>query len=314
MITIAGNYPRSEELIQATRDFDRNRIDQYKLDQAYEKDFYDFLKLQEKLNFPFISTGLFNYQDLIRPFSIFIKNSTANTLLRFEETNTFWRKLEVNKIEIDEQNFDKYLAEYLKLDRMKNYNYLISLPSPLTLSKYSNLNVENSIELLTEIFIRITDKWNSNNVIAFSFIEYTEIENLDKLINFSQKIKNISVDNKNTQLFLFFKNKIKNFENIEKLNFDGISINFYANPIRKIESDQNFQIENLNSFKYLFVGIINTNTTRLEDTIKIQQFIDYIKTKYKNTLYITDDFYAELLPQEIMDNKIINISKIFAQI
>lgn len=314
MITIAGNYPRSEELIQATRDFDRNRIDQYKLEQAYEKDFFDFLKLQEKLNFPFISTGLFNYQDLIRPFSIFIKNSIANTLLRFEATNVFWRKLEVSKIEIDEQNFDKYLAEYLKLDRMKNYNYLISLPSPLTLSKYSNLNIENSTELLTEIFIRITDKWNSNNVIAFAFIEYTEIENLDKLITFSQKIKNISVDNKNTQLFLFFKNKIKNFKDIEKLNFDGISINFYTNPIRKIESDQNFQIERLNSFKYLFAGIINTNTTRLEDTTKIQQFIDYIKTKYKNTLYITDDFYAELLPREIMDNKIINISKIFAQI
>lgn len=314
MITIAGNYPRSEELIQATRDFDRNRIDQYKLEQAYEKDFFDFLKLQEKLNFPFISTGLFNYQDLIRPFSIFIKNSIANTLLRFEETNVFWRKLEVSKIEIDDQNFDKYLAEYLKLDRMKNYNYLISLPSPLTLSKYSNLNIENSTELITEVFIRITDKWNSNNVIAFAFIEYTEIENLDKLITFSQKIKNISVDNKNTQLFLFFKNKIKNFKDIEKLNFDGISINFYTNPIRKIESDQNFQIERLNSFKYLFAGIINTNTTRLEDTTKIQQFIDYIKTKYKNTLYITDDFYAELLPREIMDNKIINISKIFAQI
>lgn len=314
MITIAGNYPRSEELIQATRDFDRNRIDQYKLEQAYEKDFFDFLKLQEKLNFPFISTGLFNYQDLIRPFSIFIKNSIANTLLRFEETNVFWRKLEVSKIEIDEQNFDKYLAEYLKLDRMKNYNYLISLPSPLTLSKYSNLNIENSTELLTEIFIRITDKWNSNNVMAFAFIEYTEIENLDKLITFSQKIKNISVDNKNTQLFLFFKNKIKNFKDIEKLSFDGISINFYTNPIKKIESDQNFQIERLNSFKYLFAGIINTNTTRLEDTTKIQQFIDYIKTKYKNTLYITDDFYAELLPREIMDNKIINISKIFAQI
>ena len=314
MITIAGNYPRSEELIQATRDFDRNRIDQYKLEQAYEKDFFDFLKLQEKLNFPFISTGLFNYQDLIRPFSIFIKNSIANTLLRFEATNVFWRKLEVSKIEIDEQNFDKYLAEYLKLDRMKNYNYLISLPSPLTLSKYSNLNIENSTELLTEIFIRITDKWNSNNVMAFAFIEYTEIENLDKLITFSQKIKNISVDNKNTQLFLFFKNKIKNFKDIEKLSFDGISINFYTNPIKKIESDQNFQIERLNSFKYLFAGIINTNTTRLEDTTKIQQFIDYIKTKYKNTLYITDDFYAELLPREIMDNKIINISKIFAQI
>ncbi len=314
MITIAGNYPRSEELIQATRDFDRNRIDQYKLEQAYEKDFFDFLKIQEKLNFPFISTGLFNYQDLIRPFSIFIKNSIANTLLRFEETNVFWRKLEVSKIEIDDQNFDKYLAEYLKLDRMKNYNYLISLPSPLTLSKYSNLNIENSTELLTEIFIRITDKWNSNNVMAFAFIEYTEIENLDKLITFSQKIKNISVDNKNTQLFLFFKNKIKNFKDIEKLSFDGISINFYTNPIKKIESDQNFQIERLNSFKYLFAGIINTNTTRLEDTTKIQQFIDYIKTKYKNTLYITDDFYAELLPREIMDNKIINISKIFAQI
>ncbi|MCS7165286.1 MAG: hypothetical protein RMJ51_03285 [Candidatus Calescibacterium sp.] len=311
MIVIPGNYPRSERLIQKTRDFDRNRIEYKDLQKELEREFDEFLSFQELIGTPFYSTGLFNYQDLVRPFSVFIQNSQANTLVRFEETNVFWRKLEVTKpVKINEENFDKFLIEYLRIDKMKNYNYLVSLPSVLTLTKYSNLEIEGSMELLTEISTKIIEKWHqiSSKSINFAFLEYTEIQDVQYIVNFSLRLSQIDKNSK-VRFFVFFKNRIDNIqENISKLkntNLSGMSINFYLNPLKKISD-----ISMFNNFEYLFAGIINTNTTLIEDIEKVQDFIQHLRKSYRNNLCITDDFYAELLPREVMDQKIKNLLKI----
>ncbi|MCX7758020.1 MAG: hypothetical protein N2169_00165 [bacterium] len=310
MIVITGNYPRSENLIQKTRDFDRNRIDYTQLQNELEKEFHNFLQFQRSINPPFYSTGLFNYQDLIRPFSTFIENSYTNTLIRFEETNIFWRKLEVelNKTNHENpinRNFSKYLTEYLKINIMKDFNYLVSLPSPLTLTKYSSLSIKDSNNLLIEISIMIQEEWEkiSNNKLALTFIEYTEVNDTQHLIEFFNKMNQINLDS-NIKLFLFLKNKIKNIDMIDKIKADGISINFYSNPINNIKDLSIF-----NNFENVFLGIINTNTTLLEDLQKIRSFIEYFKKFYKYNVFITDDFYAELLPREVLDQKLENLIK-----
>lgn len=304
MIVIPGNYPRSENLIQTTRDFERQRINHIQLNTELEKEFNNFLELQNKIKSPFISTGLFNYQDLLRPLTIIFQNSQANTLLRFEDTNMFWRKLEINS-KINYENLEKYFNQYLKIQNMKNYDYIVSLPSVITLSKYSNLKPEQASEIIIEISQIIQEKWQniSSKKLALCFIEYTHIQNLKTIIKFSEKLSLLIKNYK----FIFFKNKIDDIQNLNKLQLDGISINFYKNHIK------NFEKLNLN-FKYLFAGVINTNTTLIEDQLKIIEFINHLKNIYKAQIYITDDFCAELLPQNIMNKKLETLSNSFMNI
>ncbi|MEN3015025.1 MAG: hypothetical protein ABDH21_03070 [bacterium] len=299
MIILAGSYPRSEKLIQATRDFDRNRISLKELKSLYNLELDNLIELQKKAECEFYSNGLFKYQDLLRPLCSFIDNCRAESLVRFEETNMFWRKIHIKKLDINPSNFSIYLEEYLDIGKMGQFNYLVSLPAPLTLRKYSNLKTETSIELISHIAQKLEQEWIkiSQKSLILAFIEYTPVTKIKPIVDLCRRLQSL----KSTK-FVLFKNKIQNYKDLEKLEVDGIGLNFYKNPIKQVE-----QI-NLNKFQNLILGVINTNTTLLEDREKLIEFIEYVRKFYHGKIYLSDDFCAELLPQEVMNQKILNIA------
>src|SRR5437868_1730340 len=107
-ILLPGQYPRHEKLISATRDFDHQRISLEDLNLALKKNLIEFITLQK--NFPYVSPGLFHWQDLIRPFAEIVRGTHLGTLTRFYETNSFWRILEFGvNAEIDEHKMENWL-------------------------------------------------------------------------------------------------------------------------------------------------------------------------------------------------------------
>lgn len=323
-IIIFSLYPKSEELIKKTRDFDRNRINESELDNHFNKDFLDFLNLQNQLNFHYYHNRMFKFKDLLRPFTLVLKNSQANTLIRFEETNTFWRKLEISHFNIDYNNFETIFNKYLNLDYIiKNNNFfntkkiLITLPSIFTFYKYSNLNFDQINLLLTEFIKNLISYLNSNKFnykenLAIILVEYLDFsynkdfnlfeENfyyLNKLLN--------QLNNENLELFYFTYSNIKSsMLKLFSLDFKGISINFYKNNIEDIDFNK---LNKLN--KLLLAGIISTESSLLENEEKIHNFINKINKYFNlNNIIFTVDFIPYLLPRNIMDNKLKNLANI----
>jgi 5-methyltetrahydropteroyltriglutamate--homocysteine methyltransferase len=86
-----GLYPRSEALVQATRDLDRRRTSQEAVDAQVEHDRDQLLAAQRDAGLDLISDGMLTWQDLFRPLLEASEGMEPGPLTRFLDTNTFYR-------------------------------------------------------------------------------------------------------------------------------------------------------------------------------------------------------------------------------
>lgn len=86
-----GIYPRSERVVQATRDIERGRTTQEQVDQAFDSDSEEFLDLQRRAGLDFLSDGLLRWQDLFRPLVEGSEGMEAQVLVRWFDNNSFFR-------------------------------------------------------------------------------------------------------------------------------------------------------------------------------------------------------------------------------
>lgn len=90
--TLAGIHSRSEDLVQATRDFDRGRTDAKHLAEARSKDAKALIDLQVKAGYTYVSDGLLGFQDLFRPFAEKVGGVKVGPITRWFDNNTFYRQ------------------------------------------------------------------------------------------------------------------------------------------------------------------------------------------------------------------------------
>ena len=79
-----GIYPRSEELIEATRKNTEN------LDSLSQRETEGYITAQKNANLGFVSDPLLKWDDIFRPFSN-LEAVTPTALNRIYEMNTFYR-------------------------------------------------------------------------------------------------------------------------------------------------------------------------------------------------------------------------------
>ena len=86
-----GIYPRSEALVQATRDFDRGRVAAEDVERQRAADLDALVAAEEEARFDLLSDGMLAWQDLFRPLVDSSDGLEAGPLTRFLDTNTFFR-------------------------------------------------------------------------------------------------------------------------------------------------------------------------------------------------------------------------------
>lgn len=91
-----GIYPRSENLVQATRDLERGRTAAAEVDAAFGQDRSAFIDIQREAKLDLISDGLLRWQDLFRPLVEASEGLDARVLLRWFNNNSFFRAPEPN--------------------------------------------------------------------------------------------------------------------------------------------------------------------------------------------------------------------------
>lgn len=90
-----GIYPRSEEVVRATRDVERSRTTAERVDQAFAADRAAFLDLQRRAGLDLLSDGLLRWQDLFRPLVEGSPRMEARVLVRWFDNNSFFRAPDV---------------------------------------------------------------------------------------------------------------------------------------------------------------------------------------------------------------------------
>ena len=89
---LTGPFPRSEALVNATRDLDRGRTSADAVEELYAKTEGEVVALEHRLGFDESTGGYLRWPDLFRPFAETWEGFTVGPLTRWLETNTFYRQ------------------------------------------------------------------------------------------------------------------------------------------------------------------------------------------------------------------------------
>jgi 5-methyltetrahydropteroyltriglutamate--homocysteine methyltransferase len=121
-----GIYPRSEALVQATRDLDRGRTTAEEVERQRQADAQALVAGQEEAGLEPITDGLLGWQDLFRPLAERSEGLSARPLTRFLDTNTFYRALLVDG--------EPRLREPIPAPALPAGRWLATLPAPFALA------------------------------------------------------------------------------------------------------------------------------------------------------------------------------------
>ena len=88
---VPGIYPRSEQLVQATRDLDRGRTSQEAVDEQVVRDLAELVSVQQQAGLDLLTDGMLRWQDPFRPLLEASEGLETGALTRFLDTNTFYR-------------------------------------------------------------------------------------------------------------------------------------------------------------------------------------------------------------------------------
>jgi 5-methyltetrahydropteroyltriglutamate--homocysteine methyltransferase len=86
-----GIYPRSEALVQATRDLDRGRTSTEAVDEQFGRDLDELVRVQQQAGLDLLADGMLRWQDLFRPLVEASDGLEPGPLTRFLDTNSFYR-------------------------------------------------------------------------------------------------------------------------------------------------------------------------------------------------------------------------------
>lgn len=148
---LSGIYPRSEQLIELTRSYDRAKTDLDTVKRQIEQDTRELVQLQDDAGFDTFSDGAFSWQDQLRPIVESLDGVTTGTRYdRWFDTNTFYKKPTI------EGNTGVHAFEpknFIRTDLLpRTKPWKVTLPGPYTFSELSeNLHYPSQTDLLRAI-------------------------------------------------------------------------------------------------------------------------------------------------------------------
>ena len=294
-----GIYPRSEELIEATRKNTEN------LPSLFQKETEEYIAAQTNANLGFVSDPLLKWDDIYRPFSN-LESVNLSALNRIYEMNTFYRVLS-----FDGPNFiNGGNTVQSNLDSSLPKNKTVAVPEPFTfadrhISKEFKTKEDFTINiakmLRAEIDSLVADGFDIIQLLAPSIAYNKEVD--FGLISDGLKILTDGLEAK-TILHTYFGDVSSKIESLLDLPVSGLGFDVTTTPVSSIEK---------HSFadKILSVGIINSFNTAIEKPQECIQQVDEInaKTKPKES-YVSNNFDLEYVPKEFAMNKISALGEI----
>ena len=288
-----GIYPRSEELIEATRKNTEN------LGSLFQSETEEYISAQKNANLGFVSDPLLKWDDIFRPFSN-LSEVTPTALNRIYEMNTFYRVLS-----FDGSAFtDGGNTVKSNLDSSLPKNKTVAIPEPFTFAELHTSNefkrkedfVINLAKMLrVEIDSLVESGFEVIQLLAPSIaynkeVDFGIVSDALKIITDGLKAR--------TVLHTYFGDVSTKIESLLDLPVSGLGFDITTTPASSIEK-HSF------SDKLLTIGIINSFNTAIENPQECIKQVDEINTKTKpKESYVSNNFDLEYVPKEFAMNKI----------
>lgn len=302
--SLVGIQPRTEELIQATRDFDRQRITEEDLEEvrvaAADRDF----ALQLKFGFTYLSDPMFYWQDLLRPFVESLDGlDSGQQLTRWFNNNTFYRKPIINAY--PSISYRKLLKYYFpRLWERKDIAKVI-IPTPYTLFMASEnryfpdkrSGVLSCAQEMERVALLLEEKGAAQIQFVEPFLFFKEPEQAD--IELAIDAFNLTTQRLKTQVMIHFPfGNIKgHFREIIDFNAQIIGVDFFSTSLN--------DVTDFDTKKGIGIGCIDARNSLVETSDWILNFVTMVKEKLGDIkhIMIMPNCDMEFLPRAVAEEK-----------
>jgi 5-methyltetrahydropteroyltriglutamate--homocysteine methyltransferase len=250
---LPGMYPRSEALVQATRDLDRGRTTAQAVEEQVERDQTELGAAQQEAGFDLLADGMLRWQDHFRPLLEAANGLETGALTRFLDTNTFYR---APKATTATPSFGGPLEErYVPpLPRPR----LVTLPSPFALAKGTGVAAPTMAQ---NVLRPALDGLEAELVVLVEpFLAREDAADVDDL---AEALEVLAGGPKVAVWFTFGDARVLLEAGAADLPVEGIGIDFYATHLDDVPED--FP-------KLLLAGVLDTRSSLLEDPRELAGF------------------------------------------
>jgi 5-methyltetrahydropteroyltriglutamate--homocysteine methyltransferase len=284
-----GIYPRSEALVQATRDLDRGRVSQAAVDEQLERDFRELVAVQAQAGLALLSDGMLAWQDLFRPLADRSDGLDARPLTRFLDTNTFYRAVLVDG--------GPHLREPVPSPDLPAGRWLATLPSPLAFARATGGEAspqDLAANVLAPQIEAYSDAGCALVVLADPFVarEGGVEELLSSLGELPQQTP--------LALQLPFGDAKPVLARLADAPVAAIGVDFYATGVDSVPEEYP---------KEIMAGVIDSRSSALESPREIAGFVEQLADRKPAGLSVSVNGDLQFVPEPIAREKIARLGR-----
>jgi 5-methyltetrahydropteroyltriglutamate--homocysteine methyltransferase len=293
-----GIYPRSEELVAATRDLDRGRTTPEAVADRQAQDLEELLTAQREAGLSYFTDGLITWQDLFRPLVEASPSLALGALVRWFDNNTFYRAPEARGPIGLNGRFPAILDTVSAVPEPR----LATLPSPYLFSRIlvhgrpNKAMREIAENLLRPVAHRLADEGYSLIQFQEPWLAFHGIHE-DDWGPFRESLEAITAGlQANTVLHTYFGDASAHGARLQELPVDVIGFDFTETDYRDLGSSWT---------KGLLVGCVDGRRSVLEEPDQIVGLVDRVVDALQPpSVFVSNNSDLELLPRDLAAEKV----------
>jgi 5-methyltetrahydropteroyltriglutamate--homocysteine methyltransferase len=278
-----GIYPRSEALVQATRDLDRGRASADDVERTRAMDLEALVAAESEAGFDLLSDGMFAWQDLFRPLVDASEGLEAGALTRFLDTNTFFRAPHATG--------SPRLSQPLGSDAVADLDgpRLVTLPSPYAFGEAAGVDPR---EIAASVLAPAVEALDAELlVLSEPFLARSPDADVAELGDALAELPARGT----LVLQLTFGDASSLLERLVDLPVGGIGVDFYLTPLDAVPED--FP-------KLLLAGVVDARSSEIEDAATLASFTARLKERTSGELALVPNGDLQFVAEPIAKRKL----------
>jgi 5-methyltetrahydropteroyltriglutamate--homocysteine methyltransferase len=249
-----GIHPRSEALVQATRDLDRGRTSAEAVDEQVGRDLDELVRVQQEAGLDLLADGMLRWQDLFRPLLEASDGLEPGPLTRFLDTNSFYRAPTPTAAQPRlRQPLDERFVTPIPGHR------IVTLPSPYALAHGTGIPAKVVAAEVLKPQLEALDA--ELVVLSEPFLAREGAGEIEELVAALEEL----AGGPPLALQVTFGDARELLENgLAELPVEGIGIDFYATHVTDVPQGLD---------KLLLAGVVDTRSSALEEPQEIAEFV-----------------------------------------
>jgi 5-methyltetrahydropteroyltriglutamate--homocysteine methyltransferase len=286
-----GIYPRSEALVQATRDLERGRTTAETVEEQVGRDFKELVRVQEEAGLDLLSDGLLRWQDIFRPLAEASEGLDARPLTRFLDTNTFYRAVLVGG--------KPRLTKPLPAPDLPAGRWVATLPSPVAFSLAAQRDV-SAEALAAGVLAPQVEAYAEAGcalvVLSEPFLA-REVEDASNSLLLSDLRRALDELPRSVPvaLHLVFGDAAGVLDGVADLAVEAVGIDFYATAAEAVP--EGFP-------KEIHAGVVDSRSSAVEDAHEIASFAARLADRKPAGLALTVNGDLQFVPETIARRKL----------